>query len=188
MKFCSECGGRIETKSPREGSGARYVCQSCHRCFFISPRLAVACLVEADDKVLLCQRAVDPDYGLWNLPGGFVEDQESPPRGGVRETLEEAGIGVEILRPYALIHIPLQNIMKLVFLARPLNDAPSPGPECLDARMFGPDEIPWESLAMSTTRTVLQRYFSDLENGELGFVFVELVPFPVSGLSTIDRG
>lgn len=103
MKYCSECGGKVEAQPPREGSGVRFVCKECRRCYFASPRLASSCLVEADGQVLLCRRAAQSAYGLWSLPGGFVEDRESPVRGGIRETLEEAGMAVEILRPYALL-------------------------------------------------------------------------------------
>lgn len=177
MKYCCECGGRVEERSAEQGVGERYVCTECKRSYFASPRLAAACVVEVDGKVLLSRRSSRPGYGLWNLPGGFLEMREAASRGAVRETLEEVGVEVEIQRPYAMFQIPAENVVQVVYLARHLGGTPAPGPESLEVGLFDEDSLPWGDLALTTTREVLRRYFSDCAAGEMGFLFAEIVRF-----------
>ena len=176
MKYCSECGRPVNVQRP-DGAPARYVCSSCGAVFFQSPRLAVACIAEWENQVLLCRRAVDPGYGLWTLPAGFIESNETGMKGVIRETLEEAGVVVEVGRPYALFHIPHVNQAHIVFLARLLDTNFRAGTESLDVRLFGQEEVPWDALAFATTREALRHYFRDRQDGEIcGFHFADIVP------------
>jgi ADP-ribose pyrophosphatase YjhB (NUDIX family) len=175
MKYCCECGGRVEPRRSGQTVAERFVCTECGRCYFTSPRLAAACLVESGGKILLCRRGVEPGYGLWTLPGGFLEPGEGAGRGAVRETLEEASLDVEILRPYALFQIPAENLVQVIYLARPLGGALAPGPETLEVRLFDEAEIPWDSLALTSTGAALRQYYADRIIGEMGFLFVEIV-------------
>lgn len=177
MKYCCECGSKVEARSAAQSVSERYVCTACGRSYFASPRLAAACLVDVDGRVLLTRRNTRPGYGLWNLPGGFLETGEPASRGAVRETLEEVGLEVEILRPYALFQIPAENIVHVVYLARHLSGTPVPGPESMEVGFFDEASLPWGELALTTTREALRRYFADSEAGEFGFLFAEIVRF-----------
>lgn len=174
MKFCSECGAKLASADRPGDPAARYVCSSCHQVFYLSPRLVVACLAVHDGAVLLCKRGVNPGYGLWTLPSGFIEQGEPASRGAVREALEEARAVVQLDRPYALFQIPHANQMHVVYLARLDGGSFAPGSETLDARLFREAEIPWGQLAFATTGVALRQYFSDLRLEKLGFHFAEI--------------
>lgn len=175
MKYCSECGGSVALLPRQRGVPWRFVCRACDAVFFVTPKLATACIAQREGKVLLCRRAVDPERGRWELPAGFVASRESVSAAAVRETLEEANVKVEIDRPYALIHIPHVDQLRVIYLARLVDIDFKSGPETSEVRLFDEEEVPWEHLAFATTRDTLRRYFADRRSGVLGFFFAEIV-------------
>ena len=99
MKFCSHCGSpRLELRLPPGDTLPRYICAECATIHYQNPKIVVGCLPEWEGRVLLCKRAIEPRYGLWTLPAGFLENGETLPAGALRETLEEAHARVEIGR------------------------------------------------------------------------------------------
>jgi ADP-ribose pyrophosphatase YjhB (NUDIX family) len=185
MKYCCECGAAVVLSKPGGKALARYVCTNCRRIYYHSPRLVAGCIAVSGDSILLCQRGVEPGYGLWNLPSGFVEMPEPAPDAAAREALEEANVAVDVERLYALFHIPHINQTLLVFLARLPDVHLAPGPETLAARLFPEAEVPWEEIAFATTRSALERYFEDRRSGAFGFHFAEIVPFDPWGESML---
>src|SRR4029453_15834191 len=110
MKFCSNCGSsRLEFRVPDGDTLPRYVCPVCGTIHYQNPKIVVGCLPEGNGQVLLCKRAIEPRYGLWTLPAGFLENGESLAAGGIRETLEEAHARVEIDALYTVISLPQIN-------------------------------------------------------------------------------
>ncbi|KQJ91389.1 hypothetical protein BRADI_4g37360v3 [Brachypodium distachyon] len=107
IPFCPACGSPTKLAVPDGDEKMRAVCSSCGRIHYENPKMVVGCLVEHDNKVLLCRRKIEPAYGLWTLPAGYLEVGESAAEGASRETLEEACADVEILAPYAQLDIPL---------------------------------------------------------------------------------
>ena len=94
--YCAFCGGLLES---RHLSGRmRPFCPRCETPVYFDPKVAVVVFIERDDRVLLIQRAVDPGKGKWALPAGFVDHDESPETAAVRETLEETGLQVRIVK------------------------------------------------------------------------------------------
>src|SRR5437763_6702792 len=97
MKFCSNCGaGRIESRVPEGDHLPRDVCAECGSIHYQNPKVVVGCLPEYGTQVLLCKRAIEPRYGRWTLPAGFLENGETLTAGAVRETQEEANAHVAI--------------------------------------------------------------------------------------------
>ena len=94
MKFCSECGAPVELRIPEGDTLPRFVCSACRTIHYQNPRMVVGCIVEWDGKILLCRRAIEPRYGLWTVPAGFMENGETTYQGALRETLEEANYSV----------------------------------------------------------------------------------------------
>lgn len=177
MKYCSACGAKVYAEPRTSGAMGRFVCPECKAVFYHDPRLAVGCIATWNHQILLCRRGIEPSYGLWELPSGFVEKGETAARAAARETVEEANVSIEILRLYALLHIPHINQVRLIYLARLLDNCFKTGAETLEARLFRESAVPWGHLAFSTTRDVLRKYFHDRKSGAYSFFFAEIVPF-----------
>ena len=119
MKFCSTCGSpRIELRVPDGDTHARHVCAECGRVHYVNPKVVVGCLPEWEHRILLCRRAIEPRYGLWTLPAGFLEIGESVVAGAARETLEEANARVEVGELYSLVSLPQIGQVYMMFRAR----------------------------------------------------------------------
>jgi len=116
--------------------------------------------------VLLCKRAIEPRYGLWTLPAGFLENGETLVDGALRETLEEADARVAIGDLYAVISLAQINQVYMMFRAKLLDLGFGPGAESLEVRLFDESEIPWESLAFRTIARTLRNYFMDRRRGD----------------------
>ena len=166
MNFCSKCGSPLQLEVPAGDNRPRHVCPACGAIHYQNPKMVVGCIPEWRDKILLCRRAIEPKYGLWTLPAGFMENGETTAEGAARETLEEAGARVEVLGLYSMISLPDINQVYLVFRARLLHEDFIPGEESLEARLFSEHEIPWEEMAFRTIETTLKRYFSDRRAGD----------------------
>ncbi len=174
MKFCSHCGGSVEFLVPEGDHLPRHVCPACGTIHYQNPKMVVGCIPEWEDKVLLCRRAIEPKYGLWTLPAGFMENGETTAEGALRETWEEAGARVELGPLYTLFNLPHVNQVYFMFRARLLDLDYKPGIESLEVRLFAEHEIPWEELAFRTVKASLELYFQDRANGGFRFHFGDI--------------
>ncbi len=162
MKFCMLCGNTLTLRIPATDDRERHVCDSCNHVHYQNPRVIVVALPCFADKVLLCRRAIEPRYGLWTLPGGFMENGESTLEAARRETLEEACARIEVHDLYALFNVIHIDQVHLFFRATLLNLDFAPGKESLEVRLFREEEIPWHELAFPAVTSTLQHYFHDL--------------------------
>jgi ADP-ribose pyrophosphatase YjhB (NUDIX family) len=121
--------------------------------------MIVGCLVAHEDRVLLCRRAIEPQYGLWNLPAGFLENGETAEDGARRETLEESGAEVEIIKLHVVYSLPQVNQVYLHFLARFLKPEYGPTQESLEVALFDRNSVPWNRIAFHSTAFALEQYF-----------------------------
>lgn len=169
IKFCSNCGAPVSLKIPPGDTLPRYVCDACHTVHYQNPRLVVGCIAEWEDRILLCRRGIEPRYGMWTVPAGFMENGETTAQGAQRETLEEANARVEVGPLYALYNIPHISQVYLLFRARLLDLDFRPGAETLDARLFAESEIPWNDIAFTSVRNTLTHYYDDRRRGEFRF-------------------
>ena len=165
MKFCSECGANVTERIPEADDRLRFVCDHCGTIHYQNPKIVVGALPVWEGKVLLCKRAIEPQYGLWTLPAGFMENGEGTLAGAERETFEEAGATFTNAQFYRLFDIPFINQVYLFFLGEMTVPEFSPGIESLEARLFDEDEIPWNELAFPVIHDVLEEYFSDRKAG-----------------------
>jgi ADP-ribose pyrophosphatase YjhB (NUDIX family) len=178
MNFCSNCGAPVRFKVPPGDSLPRHVCERCHTIHYQNPRMVVGCIPEWEGRILLCRRAIEPRYGLWTVPAGFMENGETTLQGAARETLEEANARVEIESLYAMYNIPHINQVYMLFRARLLDLEFSAGAETLEARLFDEPEIPWNDLAFATVRNTLTQYYRDRREGEYRFHIGTIEPLP----------
>lgn len=174
MNFCSSCGAAVELRIPEDDSRPRYICTVCGIIHYQNPRLVIGSIPEWEDKILLCRRAIEPRYGYWTLPGGFMENGESTGAAAVRETLEEANARIEIGDLYSMYSLPYIDQVHLLFRARLLDLDFSPGQESLEVRLFSESEIPWDELAFRPIRLSLEHYFSERRMGAFSFHIGEL--------------
>jgi len=160
LRYCSNCGSdNIELKIPEGDSFDRFVCTNCDKIFYDNPRVIVGCLPIIDNKVMLCKRAIQPQYGLWNLPAGFLENGEKVDEGAARETLEESLAKVEIIKLHAVFSLPRVNQVYLHFLADLNNQKFGPTSESLEVRLFEKAEIPWDEIAFHSSTYALEKYY-----------------------------
>ena len=169
MKFCSECGAPVTLRVPTGDTLPRHVCDACRAIHYQNPRMVVGCIVEWNDRILLCKRAIEPRRGLWTVPAGFMENGETTFGGAVRETLEEANARVEVGPLYALYNIPHINQVYILFRARLTDPDVSAGAETLEVRLFTEAEIPWDEIAFASIRNALTHYYDDRRQGEYKF-------------------
>ena len=177
MKFCSECAHPVALAIPEGDNRPRYVCPNCHTIHYQNPKLVIGSIPvwEQDGKlqILLCKRAIEPRYGYWTLPAGFMENEETTEQAAVRETEEEAGADVELGKLFTLLNVAHVHQVHLFYLARLRNLDFAPGEESLEVQLFTQDEIPWDELAFPTVRSTLELFFADRvevrEGGSYGF-------------------
>ncbi|MCU0936812.1 MAG: NUDIX hydrolase [Gammaproteobacteria bacterium] len=165
MNFCSRCGAPVALRVPPGDDRPRHVCDACGTVHYQNPKLVAGCLVEWGDQVLLCRRAIQPRYGLWTLPAGFMENGETTREAAQREALEEANARVEVLELYSLFDLPHIDQVYCLFRGRLLDLEFSPGSESLEVRLFREEEIPWQALAFASIARTLQLYFEDRRSG-----------------------
>ena len=97
FRFCPHCGGAFNARILKEGEPARLVCDACGFVFYLDPKVAVGTIIRtADDEIVLCRRAIEPGYGRWVFPGGYVDRGEKLEEAAIREAREECGLDVEL--------------------------------------------------------------------------------------------
>jgi ADP-ribose pyrophosphatase YjhB (NUDIX family) len=113
----------------------------------------------------MCKRAIEPRYGLWTLPAGFMEENESTSEGAAREAMEEANAKVEINDLYTVYSIPHISQVYMMFLAKLLDPEVSPGEESIEVKLVSEAEIPWDQLAFTMVRRTLEHFLEDRKTG-----------------------
>ena len=164
MKYCSSCGASVSLRVPDGDNRERFVCTRCETIHYQNPKIVAGCIPEWNGKILLCRRAIEPRYGLWTLPAGFMENGETTEQAAMRETREEACARVNISALYSIFSIPHISQVYMLFRGELENGEYSAGTESLDCDLFGESDIPWDDLAFPVVRETLQRYFRDARN------------------------
>lgn len=168
MSFCRRCGGPVRLLIPPGDDRPCYVCEACSAVHYQNPKVVVGCIPEWEDKVLLCRRAIDPLYGLWTLPAGFMQRGETTLAGAARESREEANARLAIAPLYSLCNLPHIDQVYLLFRGRLLGLNFHPRFESLEARLFSEPAIPWDTLAFAVVKETLTLYFRDRAAGREG--------------------
>lgn len=165
MKFCSECGAALSVRIPEGDNLPRHVCDACQTIHYLNPKIVAGCILEWQGKVLLCRRAIEPRYGLWTLPAGFMENGESAVTAAAREAAEEAhavGENLILCGLYSLTHV---SQVYLMFRGQLKDGYASPGHESLEVQLCSKEEIPWNRLAFTVVHETLHQYFADRQAG-----------------------
>ena len=168
IKHCRVCGTEVAYRVPTDDNRERAVCPACSEIHYVNPLNVVGTVPVWGNQVLLCRRNIEPRFGLWTLPAGFLELGESAADGALRETIEEAGANVEMQGLFSLLNVVRVGQLHLFYRARMLDTSLNPGPESIEARLFREDEVPWDQLAFRTVRQTLELFFDDRKRGTFG--------------------
>ena len=166
FKHCKACGAAVKYTEPADDNRERAVCIACANVHYENPLNVVGTLPVWGDQVLLCRRNIEPRYGFWTLPAGFMELGETAAEGALRETIEEAGARVEMQGLYTVLNVVRVGQLHLFYRARLLDTRFAPGPESIEAQLFSEADVPWDELAFRTVRETLKRYFADRKHGQ----------------------
>ncbi|BBI99075.1 NUDIX hydrolase [Ferrigenium kumadai] len=180
INFCPSCGAAVEFRRPDDDNRPRHICIACGTIHYQNPKMVIGSIPEWEDKILLCRRAIEPRHGLWTLPGGFMENGETTSEAAIRETLEEANARIAIGDLYSMYSLPHANQVHLLFRATLLDLDFGPGPESLEVRLFGEEEVPWDEIAFRPIKYSLEHYFADRRKGQFSFHMGELSAPPRS--------
>ncbi len=160
-RFCPRCAHALEDR-PFEGK-LRRVCPSCAFIYFPDPKVAVVGLIEANDRVLLIRRAVEPARGHWALPGGYMDAGELPVAALRREVREEVGIEIEVgelVEIFPMINSGGVSLgIVLAYRAWPLDMAaiPRASDDVDEAGWFSAENAP-APLAFDSTQRLLENW------------------------------
>lgn len=169
IKHCRNCGAAIAYRVPDDGdTRERAICPACATIHYENPLNVVGTVPYLGERVLLCKRNIEPRWGKWTLPAGFMELGETTRQGALRETDEEAGASVEPGPLFAVLSVPRVGQVHLFYLAQLQNDHFAPGHETIEARLFAEDEIPWDEIAFRTVKETLEHFFADRRAGHFG--------------------
>lgn len=176
IKFCRNCGASVVYRVPDDGdTRERAVCPACDTIHYENPLNVVGTVPYWGDKVLLCKRNIEPRWGKWTLPAGFMELGETTVEGAARETVEEAGARIEMEGLFTVMSVPRVGQVHLFYRARLLSEQFDPGHETIEARLFTEAEIPWEEIAFRTVKETLVHYFEDRRSGRFSVHNVDIV-------------
>ena len=159
FRFCPVCGGPLESRLLRNGDPPRLVCGACGFIFYLDPKLAVGTIICDDrSRVVLVRRAIEPGYGKWVFPGGYVDRGEEMELAAVREALEETGLDVRIDRLVNIYSYAGRTPVIVVYAATMVGGSLACDDEGLEANFFEPEAIPWDELAFRSTGEALREF------------------------------
>ena len=165
LNFCTKCGSKAIKVIPRGDNRKRIVCTNCEHIDYHNPRNVVGCLAYKGDQVLMCRRAIEPGYGLWTLPAGYMETGESLIDCAKRETFEEVGAKVEIGSLFAVVDLVHIEEVHFYFLAVITSDTFIAGDETLEAKLMPLSAIPWADIAFSSVKFALNQFITGERDG-----------------------
>jgi|TARA_B110000444_G_C18596938_1_gene481165 ADP-ribose pyrophosphatase YjhB (NUDIX family) len=157
--FCTQCGNQSLTKlKPQNDTHLRIVCKSCNNIIYDNPKIVVGSVCSFENKILLCKRAIDPQKGLWTLPAGYLEVNESAEEGAIREAYEEAYANIKIINLLAVYSLKHISQIQMIFESELIDKNIKPGIESLDVGLFSWSDIPWEKLAFESVKWSLNNF------------------------------
>jgi len=164
-----KCGKEVVLAVPDGDDRSRHICRVCGTVHYSNPKMVVGTIPVHEDRILICRRAIEPSYGLWTLPAGFMENEETIEAGAKRETLEEAGAELKGLSPFAMFSLPFVSQVYLMFRARLFTPHFAAGHESIEVKLVSEADIPWDEIAFPVIEETLRLFLADRKNGAFGF-------------------
>jgi 8-oxo-dGTP diphosphatase len=163
FRFCPRCGGRLESRQLKAGEPQRQVCSACGFVFYLDPKIAVGTIIRTtEDRIVLVRRAIEPGYGQWVFPGGYVDRGEPLVAAAIREAREESGLDIRLDGLVNIYSYAGRTPVIVVYAATAIGGHLATDDECLEAAEVRTEEIPWDALAFRSTREGLRDYLAGL--------------------------
>jgi 8-oxo-dGTP diphosphatase len=154
FNHCPICGSELNIRSI-EGR-PRLFCPSCGWIRYENPLPCAAAFVRnSAGDILLIKRGVEPGYGRWALPSGFIEIEETPEMACLRELEEETGLKGRItgfIGVYSQESSVYKRVIIIGYEVKASGDIKA-GSDSLAAEYFAPHELP--EVAFSTHRQMI---------------------------------
>ncbi len=140
---------------PEGDNRERLICGDCGFIHYDNPKIVVGAVVLWGDRILMCKRAIEPAYGRWTIPAGYMELGETPEEGAAREAFEEACAKIEIGALIGVYSVPRIGQVQMIYRAKLIDGEFAAGTESLETKLCAWDEIPWDEIAFPTVRLAL---------------------------------
>jgi 8-oxo-dGTP diphosphatase len=164
IRFCAQCGGPLEPRLLKATEPERLVCARCNFVHYIDPKVAVGTIISDEQgRIVLVKRAIEPGYGKWVFPGGFIDRGETVEAAAVREAREECGLDIRLDRLLNVYSYPGVAVIIIAYAATMVGGCLGCDDEGLEVKLFEPDQIPWDELAFRSTKQALAEYLEMLE-------------------------
>jgi ADP-ribose pyrophosphatase YjhB (NUDIX family) len=162
-RFCPRCGGPLERRTLKPTEPERPVCARCGFVFYIDPKIAVGTVIRTpEQRIVLVRRAIEPGYGKWVFPGGYVDRGETLIAAAIREAREECGLEIRLDGLVNLYSYPGRAPVIVVYAATAIGGTLCVDDECLETAEFETGTLPWNDLAFDSTRDGLRDYLAGL--------------------------
>ena len=158
FRYCPRCGGGLDKRVVKANEPKRLVCQVCSFIFYQDPKVVAGTIFTLDGGIVLLKRGVEPALGKWVFPGGYVDRGEAVYDAAIRETKEESNLDVKLGPLLNIYSYPRSPNVIVVYTAEVVSGTLAAADESVDARVFKPNEIPWDELAFDSTRDALRDY------------------------------
>ena len=163
FRFCPRCGGSLQSRLIKATEPERLVCTACGFVFYMDPKIAVGTIIKAaSNRLVLVRRAIDPGYGKWVFPGGYVDRGEALQAAAIREAREECGLDVRLDGLVNVYSYPGSSPVIVVYAATAVGGTLAIDDECLETAELAPELIPWDNLAFRSTHDGLRDYLAGL--------------------------
>jgi ADP-ribose pyrophosphatase YjhB (NUDIX family) len=164
VRFCPLCGGALERRTVGPEGRLEPVCTRCGFVFYLNHKVVAGTIPESDGRILLTRRAINPSYGKWTFPGGFVDWGEPVAAAAVRETWEETGLRVDLGGLVGVYSYPGSPIVIVVYRAAVTGGTLATCHENDRVEWVAPADIPWEELAFPSTHEALREFLNGAGN------------------------
>jgi ADP-ribose pyrophosphatase YjhB (NUDIX family) len=161
FSFCPRCGGPLEPRLLKPTEPERSVCARCGFIFYLDPKVAVGTIIKSGGgRLVLVRRAIEPGYGRWVFPGGYVDRGEPLQVAAVREAREECGLEVRLDGLVNVYSYAGRTPVIVVYAATAIGGTLCVDDECLETAEFAVAAIPWDDLAFRSTQDALRDYLA----------------------------
>ena len=135
------------------------MCDGCRFVFYLDPKVAVGMIIRTEgERLVLVRRAIEPGYGKWVFPGGYVDRGETLTSAALREAREESGLEVRLDGLVNIYSYPGRTPVVIVYAATAIGGALATDDECLESAEVEPAQIPWNELAFRSTKQALEDF------------------------------